>query len=287
MKHTLCGGLLILFLLTILCCSVPVLAATDTVVLYDGQGPLEGYTDFASAVDHCQPNQYLKLTGNHTVDLQLSADLYIDLNGYCLSGHIEANGFRVSCMDSTTNQYGPTSGRYLCHGALPQRITTTSTAMTGQIYRDLAVESDGGWAFHRFYLGITHTTLDPAACGIGFRAAFRGSEAVAAQLHPQQAFGYRLQLAGHGVLEQYKPQMQFAAQDQLTLLIRNWDLENHAETPLSAQAFLRLADGTLITGTDAQLTFRQTVLDIDRNYQNFTQSQLDAVYGLMEANPIC
>lgn len=279
----------ILCIVLVLCLAtglhIPARGATNTVAICAGGQVVASYSDFQTALANCQSGQYLQLLQDISIEVNLTADLYIDLNGYSLSGSITPNGYKVFGMDSTTNGYGDADGNFLCSGITPERTVTTTADMTGQVYRYLAVETDGLWQFHRFYLGITHQSLDTAACGIGFKAIFCGNEEVVSQLDAQQAFGYSLQLNDLHPISVYKPREQFISERAVSLCIRNWDVENCADATLSAQVHLQLRDGTCLSSATSTLTFRQVVMDIDKNYTNYTYEQLDAVYALMQANP--
>ena len=55
--------------------------------------------------------------------------------------------------------------------------------------RYMAIPSEQGYSFHRFYLAITHLNLKPSVAGIGYKAGFYGDDLVKAQLHETEAFG--------------------------------------------------------------------------------------------------
>ena len=202
MKRILTSLLLAVYILTSLV--VFPAKAAGGVAIYSGNQQVAVYTDFQSAVNACRSGQYLKLLENTTANVTMKNHLYVDLNGYHLTGKIQPNGYRFYGFDSVTNDYSTTGGTFSCEGVTPDRVST------GNSNRYLAIPTDQGWQFHRFYAGITHSSLDTANCGIGFKAQFWGSDAVMAQLSTGRTLEYRLQL------EEYAPHTAFISKDQLS-----------------------------------------------------------------------
>ncbi|MBR5570819.1 MAG: bifunctional metallophosphatase/5'-nucleotidase [Oscillospiraceae bacterium] len=276
MKRILTSLLLAVYILTSLVI-FPAKAAGGVAVCSDNQQVV--YADFQSAVNACRNGQYLKILANTTVNITMQKDLYVDLNGYNLTGQIQPNSYQFYGFDSATDNYTSTGGTFSCTGVTPARVST------GNNNRYLAISTDQGWQFHRFYAGITHTSLDTATCGIGFKAQFWGSDAVMNQLSGRP-LEYRLQL------EDYSPRTIFISKDQLysgrtiSLRINHWDVENYAYDVLYAWVRLNLADGTTIDSAKITSTFRDTVGYIDSHADSFTWEQLKNVATLIDLHPV-
>ena len=278
MKRVLTSLLLAVYILTSLVI-FPVKAAGG-VAVYSGNRQVAVYTDFQSAVNACHNDQYLKLLENTTVNITMQNDLYVDLNGYNLNGQIQPNGYRFYGFDSATDDYTTAGGTFSCKGVTPVRVSTCNTN------RYLAISTNNGWQFHRFYAGITHNSLDAAVCGIGFKAQFWGSTAVMNQLASEHALEFHLQL------EDYLPHTIFISKNQLysgcniSLRINNWGVEDFADDTLSAWLRLNLADGTSIDSTEMALTFRETLIYVDNNADSFTWEELKSIAALIDLHPV-
>lgn len=73
-------------------------------------------------------------------------------------------------MDSATDSYSSDNmGYFNCvdgNGAQVVPVRQLRTELTGSVKRYFAISTDNGYTFHRFYIGITHTTLKANTVGI-------------------------------------------------------------------------------------------------------------------------
>lgn len=220
----------------------------------------------------------LILTEDTAVKLSLTQDLYVDLNGFDLSGTIITNGFKVYGMDSATNQYtSDTMGYFSCvdengNTILPERFYTTADGV-----RYMTIETENGYTFHRFYLGITHLTLDTSVTGFGYKAEFYGDEMVQSQV---QSIGYNLWLTGGHVVSRSA-----AFQNILTLRLKNFDVVNYGQTPVNACATMTLSDGTVLESATASYSMRQMVEQINDTAQDYQRPILLNVALMIQNHP--
>ncbi len=234
---------------------------------------------------------YFVLTEDTTADWSLSQDLYLDLNGYDISGTIDTNGYAVYGMDSTTAHYiCMDMGYFSCtdengEPIVPQRHVLTDEQMTGSVRRYMTIPTDQGYTFHRFYIGITHTSLKPNTTGLGFKALLCGDYMVMDQLNEDKAFGYTLRLDGGGTVDAFKSPDDLVSAVPISLRIDNWDVENYGETELYAAVWLCLQDGTRISSNGCAVTLRRQIETVNALYKSYEQSQLDAVRQLIDRNP--
>ena len=211
--------------------------------------------------------------------LTLTEDLYIDLNGYDLSGTIELNGFKVYAMDSATNEYTcDIMGYFSCvdengNAIVPERLYTTEDMM-----RYLTIATESGYTFHRYYLGITNISLAPSVTGFGYKAEFYGDEMVQSQI---ESIGYNLWLTEDRVVSRTA-----GFKNSLTLRLKNFDVANYGNVPVNACVTITLTDGTVITGAPHSHTLQQALETVNSHYADFTASQLAAVSAMIEANPV-
>ena len=239
------------------------------------------YTDLAQALENCGEGQYIKLHKDVTVNTTLTKDLYIDLNGFSMTGSIEANGFKVYGMNSTTDGYENTSGKFDC-GVVPE--SHFRTEITGQIRRYMAVElEDGGYSFYRFYLGVTSATIKTVTTGVGYKAAYLGSDAVKSNI---AYIGYSIQLGSYEAITCTKSAENFvtgSAGNELTLRIDHYDIENHGQTTLTAKAIIVLNDGTVIESAQYQMSLKDMAEAINDNIDDYTDVQILALQEMLAA----
>ena len=236
-----------------------------------GDSYVDSYTDY-------EVEGSLTLSENLDVNISLNQDLYIDLNGYNLSGTINTNGFMVYGMDSATNDYSADNmGIFSCVDAegnaiVPQPFYNTEDAK----YMTIAGES--GYSFHRYYVGIAAVSLAPSVTGFGYKAAFFGDAMVQAQV---ESVGYDLWLTEDIVVNR---SVDF--QNSVTLRLKNFDAANYGNTPVNAKAIMTLVDGTVLEGSVQSWSLQQMVEVINADYTAYSADQLAAVKAMIEANPV-
>ena len=215
----------------------------------------------------------------HLTGLSLTEDLYVDLNGFDLSGTIITNGYAVYGMDSVTDGYTcENMGIFSCvdeNGNAIVPVAHFKSDISGQTKRYMTIETESGYTFHRFYLGITKLSLAPNVTGFGYKAEFYGDEMVQAQI---AATGFKLWLK--------VSQSKDGFQNKLTLRLRDFDVENHGESPVNANVFLTLTDGTVIESSVASVSMRTMLENINAQYGNFSATQLSAIKAMIEKHAI-
>ena len=234
---------------------------------------------------------YIELEEDIQANWVLTQDLYLDLYGYDISGVINTNGYSIYLMDTTTWDYTCQQiGYFNCvdsegQAIVPEKYFKTDATMTGFTHSYLTIHTQAGYSAHRFYLGITHTSLKPSATGLGYKALFCGDDMVKAHLHSSKAFGYKLQLENYGSVKRYIPADKLISHEPVNLTINNWEVEEHCDTPLYVSVQLLLSDGTQINSDIRSVTLRQQVEAINDLYLNFSEDQLNAVRALIQDHP--
>jgi hypothetical protein len=224
-----------------------------------------------------------------TVDMALTEDLYIDLNGHELYGRIITNGYKVYCIDSATDDYTFSgAGMFACYDEnekqiVPELHVKTTLDMAGAVKRYLRVqESDGTYTFHRFYIGVTHTTVRPSVVGVGYKAVFHGSSKVKEQLDETKTFGYSIRLDGNKTVTAFKTCEEVVSGQMVTLRIDNFDTENYGKTNLFANVQIILKDGTIIETNEVSTSMYALMTYINSHIGVFTQAQLTAIAEMIE-----
>jgi len=255
--------------------------------VYSGSEKLGEYAGFDQAAAACGQGQYVKLFANGQAGLTLEKDLYIDLNGFNLTGQISIGGYAVYGMDSTTDGYnGGNAGYFSCTSAdgaavIPQ--THFKSDITGSVKRYMAIKTDAGYTFHRFYIGVTHASVKPSAQGVGYKAVFAGDDAVMAQI---ATFGFKVQLDGFDAVTAVRDADALVSGKAVTLRIPNFDVENHSETALKTSTVLTLRDGTAIESSDVTMTLRQMVEAVNANYAAYSAAQLAALKEMLDKHDV-
>ena len=234
-------------------------------------------------------SSYLVLNSNQEIDISLSEDLYVDLNGYMLSGNVVTNGFKVYGMDSTTDGYTcEKMGYFNCVDGTGNAVVPVSnhkTTVAASTKRYVTIATEDGYTFHRIYLGVTKQNLKPTVTGVGYKAVFYGDEMVKAAMQANAAYGYTLRLDGKSEKVVSKSSDSFTSGKELTLRIQNFDIENYGETNLYAAVWMEI-NGDRISTAEHAMTLRQLVETINEQHTSFTASQLDAVRTMIEENAV-
>lgn len=263
---------------------------TEVVQVIGSDGTLLGtYTTFAEGLAKAQnaADCYLQLINDVTAADTVSGTLYLDLNGNTLQG-ITITGTLYG-MDSTTNSYDDSAaGKLIPASGAPQKHIKTAKSQIGAVRSYLTVEQNGAYSFHRFYVGITKVTLKPGTVGVGYKATFAGGEAVASALSEGIAFGYKLWLTEDRAINKGYSAAKFERMQELTLRIDNFldpdaTLEENAqraEMDVYAVAYIRLDDGTQITGEQVSYDLHRMVELADNAYAGYTTAQQNALSGL-------
>ncbi|MBR5570783.1 MAG: SGNH/GDSL hydrolase family protein [Oscillospiraceae bacterium] len=232
-----------------------------------------------SIFDQSSVEEYWTLEQDETVDLSLSEDLYVDLNGHKLTGIIQTNGYKVYVIDSATDRYTCNNmGYFNCVDAQGNTVAPEAhlrSYKNGTVKRYLSILTEDGYTLHRFYAGITKQSLAPSVTGVGYKAEFYADEMV---LERVDSIGYDLWLEGYSAVSRST-----AFKNALTLRVNNFDVENFGETNLYATAFITV-DGEKIASSEYCLTFRQVVETVNANFAAYSKDQKVQVQEMVKAN---
>ena len=223
------------------------------------------FADFEEALSYsCD----LRLLWDVQANAALQKDLYVDLNGYDLSGILCTGAYKIFGTDATTDGYnGDKAGIFSCTDGEKPVIPEVHCKVDGKRY--LAIKTEEGYSFHRFYMGITHMTLRPSRQGVGFKAVFYGDTQVCGQI---AATGYTLTLEGFTSKSQWQTGA-FQSGTPIRLLVQNFDAAQYGETPLTARLCLRLQDGTVLESSSCTMTLRSLMEQLNHTPDLLTQTQ--------------
>ncbi len=248
------------------------------------------YTSLQEALDAAGENGLVVLVGNVDESVEIKTDLYLDLNGFSITGTVTvAEGMTLYGVDSTTNDYDCSDG-YGTIAAISGNVAlhhkTAATGALGSVLRYLTYTDPetGAVSFHRIYLGITKVTLCPGKSGVGYKAVFGGDEIVKSMLSETAAYGYTLQLEDQekavtcsGAKENF---VTGNAGTPVSLVISNYDM-SYAEKKITAWVTLTLTDGTVITSSSYEFTFKDILEKLNAKSESYTQGQMEGLKSMI------
>ena len=206
--------------------------------------------------------------------------LWLDLNGHRLS-NITISGTLYG-MDSSTDDYTDVNaGTLNCTIASSGQIISHHKSDSGKRYLTVPY-ADGGYGFHRFYLGITTLCVNIPATGMGYKAIFAGSNTVKSQL---SSFGYQLWARDDRVISKHMPGESLISGRPVTLRLNNTlspqnsiqaNAEN-AQTQIHARVFMQLKDGTIINGSEHVYNFRDMIEAANNCFEGYSDEKKTAL----------
>lgn len=225
---------------------------------------------------------YVKLLQDSEVTLNLTKDLYIDLNGCDLSGTVTTNGYAVYGMDSTTEEYTCANmGVFSCvdeEGNAIVPVRQFKSDITGRILRYMTIEAETGYTFHRYYLGITKVSVRTGDTGFGYKAMVCGDEMVLSQI---ESFGFRLNLSGNDTVVT-KTVTEVEMGREYSLLLKNFDIAKYGTTQVNAEVFLNLKDGNTVTSSSVSYSMMTMLQKICTLLAKFEDSQVAALKAMCQ-----
>jgi hypothetical protein len=250
---------------------------------YAAQVGEQSYTTVTEAIEKANGG-IVKLLKSTDEAVTVSQDAYVDLAGFSL-GHVTvAEGATLYGMDSATDDYDCADGYGKIASITGSYAPHHQTEVNGNPQRYLAVAEDDGISFHRFYIGIQSVSLKPGATGFGYKAIFGGDTLVKAALDENEAFGYQLWIDPDHVVSASKDRESFVSGKTVSLLLKNFDVANHGQTPVSASVYVKLADGTVIESAEYTYAMKDMVEQINEGYTAYSFDQLKAVAQMIRRN---
>ena len=224
------------------------------------------YADFAEAYAAAD-GQTVKLLNTigegEPITLNMTHDLYIDLNGWYLYADVTANGYTVYGKDSNTDTYDSED-----YGAL---VLTGATVAAQDGY--LAYHAADTISFHAYELKLLAVSLDAANDALGYKAQFFGDEVVCSMV---TGFGFNM---GVQLQKTYTKAGTLTNGQIFTLRLKNILACNGGEMDITASAFVSFGETTKTTDPHST-TMRATVEAVNDNWDSYTDDQRAAVLDL-------
>ena len=236
------------------------------------------YTSIADAIAACGQGQYIVLIADVTEDVVIDCDVYLDLNGHTLTGNVSGNGMLYG-MDSATDDYDDADAGQIVGMVSCNVPGSFQTDIKGETQSYMTISGKNGISFHRYYVGITKVSLNPAVTGFGYKAEFYGDNAVKALV---ASVGYDLWLHEDGVVSRTLDTFQ----NVVTLRLKNFMVDQYGETPVNAKAYITLNDGTKLESAVHSYSMRSMVENVNAGYTQFTAAQLKAAAQMILASDV-
>lgn len=141
------------------------------------------YDKLQGAVANLKAGQYIKLLHNTTEDINITQDIYLDLNGRTVTGDITGKSGKLYGMDNTTDEYdgakaGKIVGKVNDTTIAPVFETKLKPNTEYDSLRYVAIKNEDGteYTFHRFNISVTGYRFELAApkCALFFIGKFQG-----------------------------------------------------------------------------------------------------------------
>lgn len=237
------------------------LTTLDPVASVDGVE----YASFEAAYAAASNGQTIKLLAtigeNDPISLNMTHDLYIDLDGWYFYADVNANGYMVYAKDSTTDSYDRED-----YGAV-ELSGVTVAAQDGYMAYDWGGDT---WSFHRYELNLIAVSLKPGYDALGYKAQFFGDEVVCSMV---TGFGF---VMGAGVQKECVLDEQLTNGQIFTLRLKNIMACNGGEVEISACAFVNFGEEQVKTDTHTT-TLRETVQYVNDNWDSYDATKRAAV----------
>ena len=227
------------------------------------------YESFEAAYAAAADGQTVKLLStigeNAPISLNMTHDLYIDLDGWYLYADVTANGYSIYGKDSVTDSFDSED-----YGAV---VVTGATVNTQQGY--LAYNWDNGiWSFHHYEVKLIAVSLKPNQDALGYKAQFFGDDVVCDMV---TGFGFTMSTDSKTVTAQSDKAL---TNGQIfTLRLQNVMASGGGETAITASAFVNFGTQTETTAHHTT-SMKDTVLAINDIWNSLNADQKAAVKDL-------
>ena len=253
-------------------------AETSDSVAYAAENTTTGaqYADLNEAIATAQAGQIVRVLADAENVVYNNAGVIVDLNGCDLTNVTVAEGVTLTAIDSATDDY---EGDY---GSVTTDGNVAATVKTAEPKSYVAIYDNGSYSFHRYYASIAAISLQPSKVSLGYRAEFRGDEAVK---NAVVSYGYELWVNDNA----HKTYSRTDALEKtsMTLCLSNILREGNdalnamgSTATIGGNAFITLDLGdeqVTLYGTQQETTLRQVVEAVNATASQYGEAQLEPV----------
>jgi len=241
------------------------LTTVDPVASVDGVEYGSFYDAYAAASDGQTVKLLTTVGEGDPIELEMTHDLYIDLDGWYFYADVTANGYTVYGKDSNTDTYDSED-----YGAVELSGQVTVVSQDGYMAYDWG---QGTYSFHAYELKLLAVSLDAANDALGYKAQFFGDEVVCSMV---TGFGFNM---GVQLQKTYTKAGTLTNGQIFTLRLKNILACNGGEMDITASAFVSFGETTKTTDPHST-TMRATVEAVNDNWDSYTDDQRAAVLDL-------
>ncbi|MBR5569861.1 MAG: hypothetical protein IKW10_03110 [Oscillospiraceae bacterium] len=253
-------------------------AETSDSVAYAAENTTTGaqYADLNEAIATAQAGQIVRVLADAENVVYNNAGVIVDLNGCDLTNVTVAEGVTLTAIDSATDDY---EGNY---GSVTTDGNVAATVKTAEPKSYVAISENGSYSFHRYYASIAAISLQPSKVSLGYRAEFRGDEAVK---NAVVSYGYELWANDNA----HKTYSRTDALEKTSMTLRLSNILREGNDALNAMgstatiggnAFITLDLGNeqvTLYGTQQETTLRQVVEAVNATASQYGEAQLASV----------
>ena len=253
-------------------------AETSDSVAYVAENTTTGaqYADLNEAIATAQAGQIVRVLADAENVVYNNAGVIVDLNGCDLTNVTVAEGVTLTAIDSATDDY---EGAY---GSVTTDGNVAATVKTAEPKSYVAIYDNGSYSFHRYYASIAAISLQPSKVSLGYRAEFRGDEAVK---NAVVSYGYELWANNNA----HKTYSRTDALEKTSMTLRLSNILQEGNDALNAMgstatiggnAFITLDLGdeqVTLYGTQQETTLRQVVEAVNATASQYGEAQLEPV----------
>lgn len=286
--------------------------AASAAQIYENDAFVGSYSSLSGALNaYTHTNEkrnYIKLTAPVSQAVTVSKDVYLDLNGFDITGNVTVkDGSVLYGMDSLTDDYTVADGKYgKLTGTISGTVKAVSESTVGAVEGGqdlhragyLKVTGENGVSFHRVNLEIYAMSLRASCVGVYYRSYFRGDEVAAASI---DSFGIAFSVAQeptkdnmntrciYTAYENFQPGVAGNTATDTGVLLQNVmkeglsvsDNENRANMAVWGRSYIRTEDGYLY-GASVKRTLKEQLVAIDDIYDQLTDSQRGVLLNMYE-----
>lgn len=227
---------------------------------------------------------FVKLIQDYASSETYEGDVYLNLNGYDLSG-LTVNG-NLYVVDYATHDYeedawgsfsGTDSGA-INDGKVVYNTTDVENFTSNTNYVKLANE-DGSWSFHRVRVSITHVSLKAGDDALGFKATIEGDSLVQAAV---TGIGFNMGAGDNNMVSFSKTGT--PTDGVFTLRLKNIMANNGGELSIVGQPVIFFGEES-VTGGKKTTSMKDTIQAVEaalaENAEAYTQAQIESVQALI------
>jgi hypothetical protein len=239
----------------------------------------------------------IRLLDNVTGAVNVNKDMYIDLNGFDITGVVTvAEGKTLYGMDLSTDDYDIEDGIYgKITGEIIGSVKAVSADMDVSSKDYLKITETTGISFHRVNLTLTHITLVPETASVKYKSAFEGDRLVAENV---KQFGIAFNVsespnADNLVEGTYSKFYNFKAGAEMNgtassttvvgiMRADRTDYANgkNAKMPIYGRAYVLTKDGEYIFGQAESRSFRQVLEGVNGYWSKLNDAQKTATVAM-------